>query len=445
MAWELAWDPNKGKWYYQDRETGQAVWDKPAGCDLEKPKGAPAGANAPEQPESHQDLPPGWQSTWDPTHKRWYYFNRETMERSWQKPSDPYQADIKAGPDASADFSRSMQRGQAAVSEMPANRGNSSSSRAVPSGSREFASTQVRAQSGGSQWDAESWKRRLEEARRTGSRHAVKRVYKEVAENNYALRINWDTPRTMYIAQKDVARERTPRPFSKTSITFSNWTTADAMLHFARDRGGEKVCALNFANGKDLGGGYKTGAQAQEEDLCRRIPNLYSSLFNAKRENLYPYGPGCGPKKYSDVLWTPGLTLARASEVDGFDILPPAHQVSASLVSAAAPNLNFADPPDLFDVELLYQTLRSIFIVPRAKSPEITTIVLGAWGCGAFGGDPKAMSELFCKAISEDKLGTLYQEVHFAIPSFSAQDGNATVFKETMRNRGISVRELPMA
>merc|ERR1719210_2123468 len=100
------------------------------------------------------------------------------------------------------------------------------------------------------------------------------------------------------------------------------------MMHFARDKK-HRVCGLNFANGSDrhVGGGYKRGAKAQEEDLCRRIPNLFPSLLTANTKGLYPFGPGTyvsptDPGKYSDVLFTPSLTLARKGEDHKYAFYP---------------------------------------------------------------------------------------------------------------------------
>ena len=209
---------------------------------------------------------------------------------------------------------------------------------------------------------------------------------------------------------------------------------------------GHVVCALNFANGVRVGGGYKTGAVAQEEDLCRRLPSLYSSLLQAERQGLYPFGPGtCAsrrePRRYSDVLYTPDLVVARTGQEGGFALLPPSEQASGALVTAAAPNVNFAK--ELYDLDLMYDTVRTAFLAPRLAQPETTTLVLGAWGCGAFGGNPHEISELFARALLSEDLRRLYREVHFAIPTYAAGDVNARVFKETLLRNGIELRETP--
>merc|ERR1719188_1403099 len=99
-----------------------------------------------------------------------------------------------------------------------------------------------------------------------------------------------------------------------------------------------------------------------------------------------------------------------------------------SLVTAAAPNTNFAD--EVRDEELMYKTVQAIFAAPRIQEPRTECLVLGAWGCGAYGGNPADIVELFARALKEG-LGNLYKQVHFAIPQSNpgAAGCNADVFR----------------
>lgn len=288
---------------------------------------------------------------------------------------------------------------------------------------------------------------RLSQARSRGEKRGIKAVLKEVSAHNYTIRHMWDVPRTEFVTHTQCMATRVQGRGRDPEITFSTMTTADALYHFAmKER--RRVCGLNFANGVDVGGGYKNGAMAQEEDLCRRIPNLYTSLFQAKQAGLYPFGPGTAsssssPGKYCDVLWTPRCVLARLGEEGGFDLLRADRQASVGLVAAAAPNLAFANPPDLHDRNLMENAVKTILIAPRLMDPEVSTIVLGAWGCGAFGGNASEICSLFCAALVESRLGRLYQEVHFAIPEGS--DNNLSVFKDFFKTNSIPFREFPPA
>jgi uncharacterized protein (TIGR02452 family) len=293
-------------------------------------------------------------------------------------------------------------------------------------------------------WNAEDFKARFAEAAATGDLRKKKEVMKEVSENNYALRKNWSIPRTVMYPFADVMRRLPPGGTRDVQISFSNMTTGDAVKYFASQRG-HQVCALNFANGSSVGGGYKNGAIAQEEDLCRRCPTLYTSLNNAHRDHCYPFGPATcrsrdRPERYSHVLFTPGVVLARGGQEAGFALWPDAEQVPFSLITAAAPNVGTAR--EVYDLDLMYNTVQSIFVAPKLAAPDTTTLILGAWGCGVFGCNPRDMSALFAKAIKERRLGNLYTEIHFAIPSFSATDTNSAMFMDTLQHERIAVRTI---
>ncbi|CAJ1446291.1 unnamed protein product [Effrenium voratum] len=166
------------------------------------------------------------------------------------------------------------------------------------------------------------------------------------------------------------------------------------------------------------------------------MPLLYSSLINAQKSGLYPFGPPTckspdKPEKFCDVLYTSSLVIGRGGLEDGFRILGRDEQVTVSMVAAAAPNIKF--DKDVNDEKLVYRTMETIFMAPHVAEKGITTLVLGAWGCGAFGGDPVQIAGLFVQALLKDGLGQGYKEIHFAIPQFSPDDQNYDMFREVFK------------
>jgi uncharacterized protein (TIGR02452 family) len=288
------------------------------------------------------------------------------------------------------------------------------------------------------------YKQAKEMARETNDIRIIKRVLVDVAESNYKLRDRWRYPRTTLLTHAECLQMRPRgRAGSNPKVSFSCCSTADAMKYFAA-RAGTVVSALNFANGESVGGGYKNGAIAQEEDLCRRCPCLYTSLNNAKRDGFYPFGPATyvsatNPGRYSDVLVTPNVVLARGGEETGFALWPDAEQVSVNLVTAAAPNVTKGI--EVFDKDLAYKTVQAIFIAPVLVDPKVNTLILGAWGCGVFGCKPDEICELFVMAL-RNGLGELYNEIHFAIMSPNGEDVNTKLFKQTLQRHRINFSDM---
>ncbi len=58
-------------------------------------------------------------------------------------------------------------------------------------------------------------------------------------------------------------------------------------------------------------------------------------------------------------------------------------------------------------------------------------LVLGAWGCGAFGNKPEDVSEYFRIVLFDEGYGKYFDEVCFAI--YGCEDGkNITAFRSTL-------------
>lgn len=59
------------RWYYVNRRTSERTWNRPA-------------APAPGDPRA--GLPPGWVAEWAAQDNRWFYVNTHTGERTWNRP-----------------------------------------------------------------------------------------------------------------------------------------------------------------------------------------------------------------------------------------------------------------------------------------------------------------------------------------------------------------------
>lgn len=302
---------------------------------------------------------------------------------------------------------------------------------------------QVQAQA--STWDASGWIQKYEHAKRARDDSRMRACLKEVAQSNYRLMqgtsFRGDVSRTDLVTHSQL-QQRVQGHRQDPSYTISPMGTGDALLHFASGlkRSGGVVCALNFANGENCGGGYLRGARAQEEELCRQFPCMYTTLNRAKEYgHAYPFGAasykgGPDPKRYADVLFTPRIVSRRLNQARGYAIIPESEVLdNMAVVSAAAPDVRKGK--DKFDPELVLQAMASILLAPKLKDPRIDTLILGAWGCGAFGCDPNVMAKLFAQVLLKGGLGRLYREIHFAIPDGS--DGNLRIFEAVLRERGV--------
>ncbi len=188
------------------------------------------------------------------------------------------------------------------------------------------------------------------------------------------------------------------------TIEVVNETTAQAAmrLHAA---GKTNLVALNFASGRNQGGGFLAGAVAQEEDLCR-ASGLYGCL---KRKPLF-YNANilCDDSYYTHgILYSPQVPFFR-NEHNLFLEEP----FTLSIVSAPAPNLSGSKKEGLAHLLKGLIRERAIRVLETANTHGHKNIILGAWGCGAFGNDPKMVAEAFMLALTKVPY---FEHVTFAV------------------------------
>merc|ERR1712062_31364 len=86
MGWIAVKDPASGDTYYWNKATGETSWSTPHGSSTksEQDKGNSSICSN----TRNEALPSGWKAVKDPTSGDEYYWNTETNETSWSKPSE---------------------------------------------------------------------------------------------------------------------------------------------------------------------------------------------------------------------------------------------------------------------------------------------------------------------------------------------------------------------
>ncbi len=183
---------------------------------------------------------------------------------------------------------------------------------------------------------------------------------------------------------------------------------------------GLNPCVLNMASRQNPGGGVLNGAGAQEENLFRRS-NLYASLYQfaeyaekygfKKSVHQYPLNKNTGG------IYSPGITVFRDTEVAGYELLKQPYAVA--VVSVAAINrpetivvngeLKIANHL----VEPTQEKIRTILRIAGLHGHD--SLVLSAFGCGAFRNPPKHVAELFKAVFNEPEFKNRFRQITFAI------------------------------
>jgi uncharacterized protein (TIGR02452 family) len=182
---------------------------------------------------------------------------------------------------------------------------------------------------------------------------------------------------------------------------------------------GLRPLALNFANGVQPGGGFLLGARAQEEVLCRSSA-LFSTLVG---DRMYDANRRYAPHASSDwLILSPDVPVFRSEDARN---LPEPWLLG--FVTCAAPYAPALGQPASGD--LLQKRIERLLDVAGAYAYD--TLVLGAWGCGAFANDPARTARDFRSAL-EAREG-VFREVVFAIADWSKERRYLGPFRDLFR------------
>lgn len=210
-----------------------------------------------------------------------------------------------------------------------------------------------------------------------------------------------------------------PRPaFAETRVGVANETTLAAGRRL-KGRG-LRPLALNVANGVNPGGGFLLGARAQEEALCRASA-LYVTL---EGDAMYAAHRDQGHHESSDwVVLSPDVPVFRDDA--GRPLAAPWLLSFATCAAPYAPTVGRARAADL-----LRARISRLLAVAQAHGFE--SLVLGAWGCGAFANEPERTARDFRSALEGEFAGA-FREVVFAVTDWSPERKFLGPFRDVFR------------
>ena len=208
--------------------------------------------------------------------------------------------------------------------------------------------------------------------------------------------------------------------FEETIVQVSNETTLGAAKRLVED--GKKPLALNFANGINPGGGFLHGARAQEETICRSSA-LYLTLVGDPMYEFHKKRPL--PDSTDWAIYSPDVPVFRDDDGELLD-----KPWLLSFITCAAPYAPTVGQP--LSRELLKKRIYRILSI--AKAYGYKTLVLGAWGCGAFGNDPYFTAKDF-KTELETEFDGFFSHVVFAISDWSPERRTLGIFCEVFSQK----------
>ncbi|KAI0485362.1 hypothetical protein F4859DRAFT_378420 [Xylaria cf. heliscus] len=196
----------------------------------------------------------------------------------------------------------------------------------------------------------------------------------------------------------------------------------------------QRVAAINLASDKRPGGGWLSGAMAQEEALCYR-----SSLALSLHKSYYPWTSSTG-------VYTRDVVVVRSSMSTGHELLvpqTPALQLPVvSVISVAAirrPAVhkvfeNGRYPESMFkfpaDRELTKNKMRLVLRIAAQQKHEL--LILGAMGCGAFRNPPGEIAQCWSEVLDEAEFrGGWWREIWFAVLD-TRNEGNFDIFNRIL-------------
>lgn len=188
---------------------------------------------------------------------------------------------------------------------------------------------------------------------------------------------------------------------------------------------GYNPCVLNMASFHTPGGGVLRGSSAQEENIFRRT-NLFLSLYQfheigktydvPQREERYPLNYNFG------AIYTPNVTVFKESDDKNYALMNTPFKVGVVSV-AAVKNPQLTDNSTLPKqvVDATKNKIKQMLNIALINGHD--SIVLSAFGCGAYKNPPTEVAKIFKEILSLNEYKNAFKIVEFAIINLKSTNG----------------------
>ena len=264
----------------------------------------------------------------------------------------------------------------------------------------------------------------------------TERMCKTDAELSAVTKISVANQR--FIAEAEVVPTPELNIYKKANVVVSKKRTYEA----AKAYKGKHVAVHNFASATNPGGGVVNGAGAQEECLCR-CSNLYFCLNTPDMWGMFytPHRAAHDPIHNDDIIYTPDIVVFK-TDTDRPELMERDDWYIVDVITCAAPNLrenpsnryNSGDgtravTPSNRELQVIHEK-RLRRILDSAVMNHVDTVILGAFGCGAFCNEPQVVATAAANVVRDYMYA--FENIEFAVYCRPNDDSNYRVFNSVL-------------
>ena len=264
----------------------------------------------------------------------------------------------------------------------------------------------------------------------------TERMCKTDAELSAVTKISVANQR--FIAEAEVIPTPELNIYKKANVVVSKKRSYEA----AKAYKGHHVAVHNFASATNPGGGVVNGAGAQEECLCR-CSNLYFCLNTPDMWGMFytPHRAAHDPIHNDDIIYTPDIVVFK-TDTDRPELMERDDWYIVDVITCAAPNLrenpsnryNSGDgtravTPSNRELQVIHEK-RLRRILDSAVINHADTVILGAFGCGAFCNEPQVVATAAANVVRDYMYA--FKNIEFAVYCRPSDDSNYRVFNSVL-------------